>query len=495
MKNLRANAIHNVLGWLLPAAVFFALTPVMINHLGVEAFGVIALVQVITGYMNVLNFGFSEAITKQVAEAWGREDRVAAGRAAWVGFGLFAAFGTLGAAIVLGLSHWLAYDLLKVDAALQADTRTALRIGSAVFLLQMLAEFYRGTAMGTQRFDIPNLCRILRIGLSAVFIVLALQLDGGMPGVMWATLAGLAVGLVVNVAWMERVLPLRPKGGDLRPVWREVLHYSKHVFAMRLANIVSSRLAQFFLGALSSAANVALYEVPVRVAETGSALLNRILQVFFPGFAAMDRVTEMDRIRRILLEANSLQLLAITPFFLGMALEGPTLLALWINPDFARQASGIIAVVCVNFWLSSLTNLPSILALALGMPDIVSKYSLIRMGVTLTVGYPLVANFGLMGAAVTLLLSELPALVMIPETLGRALDADAARAVYGRMARHFALAAALYAGYEWLLRPSAWYSPWMLIPAVGAYFGLALAIGLLGAAERRRLHALLLKWR
>ncbi len=495
MKQLRANAIHNVLGWLLPAAVFFALTPLMINRLGVESFGVIALVQVITGYMNVLNFGFSEAITKQVAEAWGRQDVAAAGRAAWVGFGLFAAFGSLGAVIVFFAAPWLAFDLLKVDPSLQADTSTTLRIGAAVFLLQMLAEFYRGTAMGAQRFDIPNLCRILRIGLSAALILLALEMKLGMPGVMWATLAGLAIGLAVNALWMQRVLPLRRAVGDLGPIWREVLHYSKHVFTMRLANIVSSRLAQLFLGTLSSAANVALYDVPVRVAETGSALLNRVLQVFFPGFAAMDRATEMQRIRRILVEANSLQLLAITPFFLGMAIEGHTLLALWISPEFARQASGIIAVVCVNFWLSSLTNLPSVLALAFGMPDIVSKYSLIRMAVTLTVGYPLVVNFGLMGAALTLLASELPALVMIPETLGRALGGATARVVYWRMARHFLVAAALYAGYELLLRQSAWYSPWMLLPAVCAYFALAMATGLLGMAERERLRGLLLTWR
>lgn len=495
MRQLRANAIHNVLGWLLPAAVFFALTPVMINRLGVEAFGVIALVQVITGYMNVLNFGFSEAITKQVASAWGREDRVAAGQAVWVGFWLFAGFGALGAAIVFLASDWLAFDLLKVAPSLQADTRTTLQIGSAVFLLQMLAEFYRGTAMGAQRFDIPNLCRILRIGLSAAFILAALELGLGMPGVMWATLAGLAIGLAVNALWMERLLPLRRVGGNLRPIWREVLHYSKHVFAMRLANIVSSRLAQFFLGTLSSATNVALYDVPVRVAETGSALLNRILQVFFPGFAAMDRATEMGRIRRILREANSLQLLAITPFFLGMTLEGHTLLALWINPEFARQASGIFVVVCLNYWLSSLTNLPSILALACGMPDIVSKYSLIRMAVTLTVGYPLVVNFGLMGAAITLLLSELPALVMIPETLTRTLGGDTARSVMGRMGRHFGIAAVVYMGYELLLRPSGWYSPWMLVPAVALYFALAFLLGLVGPAERQRLHALLLRWR
>lgn len=494
MKQLRKNAIYNVLGWLLPTLVFVALTPVMVRSLGIEGFGVISLVQAITGYMNVLNFGFSEAITKQIAESYER-DREHATRVAWVGFWLFTGFGFLGAVGLYFGAHWLAYDLLKVSEPLRADTQSAIQIGAAVWLLQMVAEFFRGTAVGCQRFDIPNLTRVLRIGLSAAFIVLALRLNLGMAGVMWGTLGGLAIGLVVNAVWMQRVLPLRRADGDLKPIWDEVLRYSKHIFTMRVAGIVSSRLGQLFLGTLSSAASVALYEIPVRVAETGSVFLNRILQVFFPGFSSMDRVTEADRIRRVFLLAISLQLLVTTPFFVGMILEGDTLLALWIDARFAAGAAGIILLVSVNYWLSSLTNLPTFLALSFGFPDIISKYSLVRMAITLIVGYPLVLHFGLMGAALTLLLSELPALAMIPETVTRTLGKDTMRALLRPMAAHFAIGAAIVVLYQVLLKPSSWYSPWWVFATPVLYLACARASGLLGVDERAKIHSLLLKWK
>ena len=79
MKNLRRNAAFNVLGWALPTLIFLGLTPVMVNKLGLEAFGIVSLIQVVTGYMNVLNFGFSEAIIKQVAASFDK-DRAHAGR-------------------------------------------------------------------------------------------------------------------------------------------------------------------------------------------------------------------------------------------------------------------------------------------------------------------------------------------------------------------------------------------------------------------------------
>lgn len=489
MKNLRRNAAFNVLGWALPTLIFFGLTPVMVNKLGIAAFGIVSLIQVVTGYMNVLNFGFSEAIIKQVASSF-EKDPAHAGRVAWVGFQLFAAFGALGALVIFACSNWLAYDLLKVEAALQADTAVALRIAALIFMLQMLAEFYRGVAIGCQRFDVPNLSRVLRIALSGAFILIALYAGGGIAGVMWASLAGLVVGLVVNAAWMQHVLPLAHATGEVSSIRREVLHYSKHVFTMRLAGMLSTNLGQLFLGTVSSATAVGLYQVPVRVAETGSVFLGRILQVFFPGFSAMDLAADADRIRSIFRSAFSLQLLATTPFFLCMVLEGPALLSLWINADFAREAAGIILIVGVAYWLSSLTNLPSFLALSFNAPDVLSKASLIRVAVVVVCGYPLVLNFGLVGAAWLLLLSELQAFWFIHQSVVRTIGRTAVATTFRPMALHAGTASVLYLLYAFWWRHSAHFTAFALPLVAIAHIAIVAGLGGIGPDERRRLSRL-----
>lgn len=486
MKNLRRNAAYNVFGWALPTLIFLALTPVMVRKLGLEAFGVVSLIQVVTGYMNVLNFGFSEAIIKQVAASY-EKDRAQASRVAWVGFQLFTAFGALGALLIFACSTWLAFDLLKVEAGLQADTAAALRVAALIFLLQMLAEFYRGVSIGCQRFDVPNISRVLRISLSGAFILVALYADTGITGVMWASLAGLVAGLVVNAVWMQRVLPLQRAAGELMPIRREVFHYSKHVFTMRLAGMLSTNMGQLFLGTLTSAASVGLYQVPVRVAETGSVFLGRVLQVFFPSFSAMNLAADGARIRSIFQSVFSLQLLFTTPFFLCMVLEGPALLALWINADFAHEAAGIIMLVGVAYWLSSLTNLPSLLALSFNAVDLLSKSSLIRVAVVLTFGYPLILYYGLMGAAAVLLLSELQAVWFIHQSIARTIGRESVVAAVRAMALHAGTAVVLYLLYVHWWRGSALFTPWALPLVAVAQLAIVGSMGAIGPVERRRL--------
>lgn len=494
IASLRRNAASNVLGWLLPAVIFLFLTPIMIDRLGVDGFGVIALIQVITGYMTFLNFGFSEAITKQVAESAGRAPETAM-RVMWVGFGLFILVGLAGGTTLFFLSEWLGSSVLQIPTGMQSDAIVALKISAFVFALQMVAEYYRGVALGGQRFDIPNVSRIVRIALSGIFILVALESGSGLAGVMIATLLGLLIGLVVNAWWMDRAMPLRFVGGPYTAVLHELLHFSKHIFLVRIAGLVSGKASQFLLGTLSSVANVALYEVPVRAAEIGSVILNRILQVFYPGFAAMDRATELKRVKEIFFSVLSIQLLITTPFFLVVILEGEALLAVWVGQQFARGAEEIIFLVAATYYLSSLTNLPTFAAMSFGMPAIVSRYSIIRMAITLVLVYPLVKYQGLLGAAWVLFFSGLPSLGFIYETGRRLFGLNVFRALARPMAIHGLLGISFYVGYESLFRESSLYSPLGVLLIAILYPVLAAALGGTSAADNRRLFRLVMSWR
>ena len=494
ISHIKKNAIHNVLGWLLPSIIFIILTPLMVKKLGVEGFGIVTLIQIITGYMTIMNFGFSEAIIKQIAENLDRNPEHAM-RTMWAGLALFAGFGLLGSVTLFLLSDWLGMRVLSVPPELRADTVMAMKVGSLIFLLQMIAEFYRGCAIGCSRFDVPNISRVIRIALSAVLIVIALYHGGGLTAVMLATLAGLIVGLMINVIWMHRVLPISWAAHDYKAVFMELFHFSKHIFFVRIAGMISGKVSQFFLGTLSSVANVALYEVPTRAAETGSVMLNRILQVFYPGFSSMDKINEKEKIRGIVFSVLSIQLFIITPLMLMVILEGTTVITAWINREFAASSAGIITLIALTYFLSSLTNLPTFAAMSFNHPGLVSKYSLIRMTITVILVYPMVGHYGLVGAAWVLFLAELQAIPFIYETIKRIFDINIYRELRKPLLAHAAISITCYVAYEFIYRHSHLYTPWGILAVGLIYPLLALLFRTTSNDDNRRMKRLVTVWR
>jgi O-antigen/teichoic acid export membrane protein len=494
LKKTKNNAIVNVLGWSIPIAVFLLLTPYLINKLGADGFGALAIIQILTGYMTILNFGFSEAIIKHVA-TYINQDRDHATRIMWAGLCLFTAAGFIGAVTIYVLAPWLAFDLLEIPDHLKQDTLQALRIGSLVFFLQMLAEFLRGIAIGSNQFYIPSVCKIIRVSSSAILMLVALKMEGGLPEIMIATLLGLTFGLLINVVWMQIKVPMYWVPSGYKGIFSDLFHFGKHIFFSRVANVFSSKINQLVLGSVTAISNVALYEVPVRAVTAGTSILNQAMLVFFPGFSSMDKEKDIKRIQRIYFSVIGIQLFITIPFFLVASLEGSTFLAMWINEDFARGSQNIITLITLAYFLSSLSSLPTLTAMSFNLPGLISKYSLIRMVLSLICIYPLVKLYGLTGAAVALLITQIQVVYFLYEATKKSLGINYYIHLVPQLTKHFVISAVIYIAYEYGYKPSDWYNPLAVIVIPFLYFAIALMTGVTSKSDNRQMRDLILKWR
>lgn len=473
IKSTRKNAIINVMGWFIPALVLLFITPILVNKLGTDGFGVLVIIQILTGYMSILNFGFSEAIIKQVAESHGNNENLMQ-RTMWCGLILFILAGLLGSITIYLSSTWLINDVLDVPEELISESIKALNVGAAIFFLQMIAEYFRGTAIGCSMFLIPNASRITRISLSSIMIVYVLYDDGGIDDVMWATLAGLVIGLFINIIWMQIKLPLKPAKGEYREIFSSLLHFGKHIFFARLASTLSSKLNQLVLGSATSISNVALYAVPTRAADAASTILSKLLQVFFPEFSSLKNKSDINRVKRIYKSVISIQLLITLPLLTLVILEGDTLLALWISEEFSDDSSSIITIIAISYFLSSMTNLPTYTAMSFNQPQIISKYSLFRALIVAVIVYPLIDWQGLYGAALVLLIAELLAIPYIYEATKSSLSISIFKLFSKQIIRHIFIMLTIITIYTCIIKGEAWYSPWFILPVVLLHFALIL---------------------
>ena len=105
---LVGNVAWNLAGTVLPLAVGLVTIPLLLAVLGIERFGLLSLIWILTGYFGLLDLGMSRALTKLVAENAGSAADTRLARDVWTGLGAMSAVGLAGALVLGAAANWLA---------------------------------------------------------------------------------------------------------------------------------------------------------------------------------------------------------------------------------------------------------------------------------------------------------------------------------------------------------------------------------------------------
>src|SRR5215213_3124618 len=127
-KSIVRNSIYGLSTWLLPLALSFIATPVIVKSLGHEDYGIYALVLGFIAYS--FNFNVGRAITKYLAEyrAGGESEKSAEVISATLFINL--TLGGIGLILILGSAKFLVADVLKIEGDAQQKTLYALYIAA-----------------------------------------------------------------------------------------------------------------------------------------------------------------------------------------------------------------------------------------------------------------------------------------------------------------------------------------------------------------------------
>src|SRR5688572_1927103 len=67
--SLRTNVVANVGGQVAAAAIAVLLAPWFVQRLGLEAWGLVGLLVVVSAWFNLIDVGFTQSITREIARA------------------------------------------------------------------------------------------------------------------------------------------------------------------------------------------------------------------------------------------------------------------------------------------------------------------------------------------------------------------------------------------------------------------------------------------
>lgn len=392
---LKRNAAWNLAGMGLPLLAAAVFIPPLLAGLGDAAFGVVALLWTLIGYVSLFDFGVGRALTVRLSQLRHAGQADDARHALWAGLLITAVSGLAGAillwALAPSIAHWL-----EISDVLREDTVAAFTIVALGVLPATLASGLRGALEGQNRFAVSNVIRIAFGVLTFGLPVLAMQIHG-------VALAWIALYLVV-ARWLFCLLAVLPLYRDLKgEISRvKIRQHSTGLFSIGFWVSVTGVIGplmiygdRFFVGVVVGAEELPYYAIPQEGLLRLLIIPNALAGALLPALAALSPMQ-----MGVVCRQNSRRIAAFmfVVCALSLALAEPAL-SWWISPEFAEKALPVVVVMMLGVWVNSLAQVPYTVLHAAGKTKLTALFHLAELPVYFLMLYVLASLFGLPGAA------------------------------------------------------------------------------------------------
>jgi O-antigen/teichoic acid export membrane protein len=484
VSRLATRAFWGLASWALPLGIVFVVTPQLLHLLGAARFGVLMIALVTPALAVQFDLGIVSTGVRHIA-AHTSDGRTRAGAVLPT---LFLALGALGAA--LGVALWTAAprvaDLIGFTQALGHIEGERLVRVCATWLSISLAALVPGiVARALQEFRLIAVLQTintLMLWLSA----LALLASGhSIEQVVWLAIAltivmsGVTLVAVRHrISWSDAVLL---DTSLLTREWR----FSAGMFAAQAAGTLVYQADRIVVSALGSPAIAGLYALCVSVANKTAAAVGALTSFVYPHAARLVSAQSQSALAGLLHALDRAIAVLVVPIVVPAVLLAGPFLRLWIGSFATDEVIDSFRLLVIAFALPAFTVPISSMLAGKGEAGIPARFAWLTVVVIFVSLALLVPAYGLIGAALAMLLANLTAFLFL--AVGRralALPRASGRAPFwlGLGAGALCQLVLLY----WIGRYATDWPSLLLIAAVSwsAFFGARVTLRALSPEER-----------
>ncbi len=334
-------------------AIAFVVSPIMVNNLGKELYGIWALIISITGYFTVMDFGVNSAIIRYISSSVARQDYQFARAVYSTSIAIFAVSGLL----VLLFSSIFGYfliDFFEIHQITRIYLFGVFIILSIDFATGLLFSVFQGALIGLQEFRFINMTSIFINCLRSIIIVLALN-----TGASLLTLAFLQLISSMIKAVCQYVLLLRKyrylsidRNAVDRNTFSKIYSYSVFSFIIAVALKLLFYTDNVVIGSMISVSEIAFYSIPSTLLDYTEKFVWALVSVLVPIISSNDAKSDGIGNVQIYIAGTRVTLLVSIPIILSLYFFGGDFICLWIGPEIGERSKSVLQILLIGFAFS-----------------------------------------------------------------------------------------------------------------------------------------------
>ncbi len=353
LRKVIENILSNWVNLVVTIAIAFVVSPVVVQSLGKELYGVWTLVVSVTGYFTVLDFGVNTAIVRYISSSAARNDH---DRARAVYSTSMAIFG-ITSSVVLLFSLVFGYffqDLFQLYHIPRSYLYAVFLISALDLAGGLVCSVFLGALAGLQEFKFINGTSLLINIVKSVVLVLMLK-----SGYTLLALASLQLAASVARALCQ-YLRLRRKYGhlsfDRQAVNREtvklIYNYSVYSFVIAVALKLLFYTDSVVIGAMIGVSQVAFYAIPSSLLDYLEKFVWAMISVLVPMISANEATGAGAANERLYVTGTRYTLLLSMPVVISLYFYGGDFITLWMGPEFGERSLWVLRLLLIGFGVS-----------------------------------------------------------------------------------------------------------------------------------------------
>ena len=388
-------------------------TPYILDGLGAEEYGLMALAIATIGFLGLLDLGMGAALVKFVSQFFATRDYAGINQAVGTSLLFYGGIGLVGLALSLAGTPFFVEEILSIPAGLETTAETVFYITGFSFFFTMLLNVLASLPGSIQRFDVRAKVNMTYTTATVLLTVLLVYLGHGVREIVMLNLVLTIGGIGAYVFVGRRLLPLEPVLKPNLDLLKQMFSFGSFAFVSAASGIVLFHLDKFIIGAFMGVQMVTFYAIPASLAAKIHASVANLAQVIFPLSSELITLEQKERLHHLYVRATRLVLAFVATIAIPPLFFADEILGVWLGRAFAETSATVFVLLIVAYILLTFSIVPSYLVHGAGQPRIAALFALLSGALNVALLLFLVPRFGILGAGWAYLFSVAPVPVFV----------------------------------------------------------------------------------
>ncbi len=340
------NSLWNYFGSIASLAALLIATPIYIRVLGLERFGVLAIIWAVLTPVGMLNAGVAQAAVKFIASLNNKNESTQISQYISASFLLNLAVGLLGALIAFIASAILESKSLKIPPYLIAETQTSLKLAGGVWLIAQISITFRAISEGHQRHKKVAIADAFSATLGAlctsIGAIITNSLNGYILGQLFATTVTATYWIRSGYALARLRLSL--SGGLIKI--KEVTNFSGWQILNAGVSTISNLGDRYILSIFYGPGVLGAYSTGLRAQSLARIAFSSVNNVLFPAASSVSHYP--GQAEKLILQATK-YVSIWGGFSIGLgAIFSERLIELWLGVEIGSQIGVAIPILLLT---------------------------------------------------------------------------------------------------------------------------------------------------